>query len=142
MNRAVYRKSVVVLVILMLFTAFVVSASHSWGNYHWARSSNPVNLTVGDNVSANWQSYFDVAVSDWNASSVLNLTAAPNLFFPNSDRYTPPQTPTGNAHRQESPTKMKLPTMALLMPPPGSPTLPLLRPRAASPAPFSDHRPQ
>ena len=29
-----------------------VSAAHAWGNYHWARSSNPVKLTLGDNFRA------------------------------------------------------------------------------------------
>jgi hypothetical protein len=53
----------------------VVSADHAWGNYHWARASNPVSLTVGQNFGAHWQQHFDVAVTDWNQSRVLDLTA-------------------------------------------------------------------
>ena len=55
------------------FTA-TLSASHSWGSYHWARTANPFTLKVGDNVSSTWDPYLDQAISDWSASTVLNLT--------------------------------------------------------------------
>jgi hypothetical protein len=58
----------------MLTAASTVSASHSWGNYHWARSSNPVGLLVGNNLSGPWGPHLITAVSDWNQSSVLDLT--------------------------------------------------------------------
>jgi hypothetical protein len=29
-------------------------ANHSWGNYHWARQTNPFTLQLGDNVSPTW----------------------------------------------------------------------------------------
>ncbi len=48
-------------------------ANHSWGGYHWARTSNPFTLKVGNNVNAGWQTYFDTTISDWSASSVLDL---------------------------------------------------------------------
>ncbi len=48
-------------------------ASHSWGNYHWARSGNPFTLKTGDNVDANWDPYLDGAITDWNRSVVLQL---------------------------------------------------------------------
>src|SRR5688500_4482727 len=51
-----------------------VSADHSWGGYHWARTANPFSLKVGDNVSSTWDTYLDQAIADWNPSSVLNLT--------------------------------------------------------------------
>lgn len=47
-------------------------ASHSWGGYHWARTSNPFTLQLGDNVSSAWDPYLDVASSDWSLSSVLD----------------------------------------------------------------------
>jgi hypothetical protein len=49
-------------------------ANHTWGNYHWARTSNPFTLQVGDNVSSAWDRILDTSISDWSASSVLNLT--------------------------------------------------------------------
>ena len=59
-----------------------VSANHSWGGYHWARSSNPVQLQIGDNVDSSWDAYFVQAISDWDQPSggyedVLDLTAVP-----------------------------------------------------------------
>jgi hypothetical protein len=52
------------------------TASHAWGNYHWERSSNPLNLDLGDNVNADWDGYLNEASADWNQSSVLNTTVA------------------------------------------------------------------
>jgi len=51
----------------------VLYASHSWGGYHWARTSNPFTLKVGDNVSSTWDAYLDEAIEDWSLSSVLDL---------------------------------------------------------------------
>ena len=48
------------------------SANHSWGGYHWARTSNPFTVNLGDNVSSAWDSYLDTASGDWTASSVLD----------------------------------------------------------------------
>jgi len=48
--------------------------SHSWGNYHWARQQNPFTLKVGDNVNGAWDAVLDTTITDWTASSVLNLT--------------------------------------------------------------------
>ena len=49
-------------------------ASHSWGNYHWARTSNPLYLTVERQIDANkWGTSYTGAVSDWTQSTVLEL---------------------------------------------------------------------
>src|SRR3989344_4190036 len=52
----------------------VAYADHSWGDYHWARTSNSFALKVGDNVSSAWDPYLNEAIADWNISSVLDLT--------------------------------------------------------------------
>lgn len=53
----------------------VALAAHSWGPpYHWARTSNPFTLKLGDNVSSTWDSYLAGASSDWSQSSVLDTT--------------------------------------------------------------------
>ena len=49
-------------------------ANHSWGSYHWSRASNPLTLSVGDNVNSGWDAYLSGATSDWDQSSVLALT--------------------------------------------------------------------
>jgi hypothetical protein len=65
---------VLALSIITTFAA-VTSANHSWGGYHWARTSNPFTLRVGRNLSSAWTTAFNGAVSDWTASSVMNLSA-------------------------------------------------------------------
>jgi hypothetical protein len=50
-----------------------LSASNSWGGYHWARTSNPFTLKVGDNVSSVWDASLGTTIADWSASSVLDL---------------------------------------------------------------------
>ncbi len=66
------------LVLLVALAAVPAFATHSWGGYHWARTANPLNLKVGDNLtSAQWKSDFIIVISDWNQSSVLSLTAVP-----------------------------------------------------------------
>ena len=49
-----------------------VSADHSWGNYHWARTENPFTLKLGDNLSSSWKPYLGTTSSDWSKSSVLD----------------------------------------------------------------------
>jgi hypothetical protein len=65
-----------ILAIALLVTiagASTLMATHSWGNYHWARTANPFTLKAGDNVDSNWEAYLDQAIADWNVSSVLDV---------------------------------------------------------------------
>ena len=57
----------------MLFPG-TADASHSWANYHWERSANPVELSIGDNVSTAWDQSLAIAVADWDQSTVLDLS--------------------------------------------------------------------
>lgn len=70
------RRTLIVAVVLTTVAMFavVVSANHSWGNYHWARTSNPFTIKLGDNVSTTWDPYLSTASSDWTMSSVMNTT--------------------------------------------------------------------
>src|SRR3989442_552502 len=54
--------------------------------------------------------------------SAVPRTSVPNRPSPYSARKTPAPTPTGTATRVAIPTSNPVPTMALAMPPPGSPT--------------------
>lgn len=77
MNSSVQLRFGACILALLLAVALApsgVQADHAWGSYHWARSSNPVNLVLGDNVSSDWDAHLDVAVSDWNQSTVLALS--------------------------------------------------------------------
>lgn len=54
-------------------------ASHSWGNYHWARTANPFTLQLGDNVSSVWDGHLAASSLDWGASTVLDTEIATGL---------------------------------------------------------------
>lgn len=51
----------------------VVTANHSWGNYHWARTANPFTIKVIDSMTSDWDDNLDAAIADWNASSAMNV---------------------------------------------------------------------
>lgn len=55
-----------------------VSANHSWGSYHWARTANPLVLKINEALSSNWEPYLRDAMhhptyDDWAQSSVLDF---------------------------------------------------------------------
>jgi hypothetical protein len=54
----------------------ISSAQHAWGNYHWARQSNPFTVELGDNVSTGWDDHLGTASSDWTKSTVLDTAVA------------------------------------------------------------------
>ena len=66
--------SIVAVMILALATLpEPTRADHSWNGYHWARTANPFTLRVVDSNTPNWDSALNLAISDWSASSVMNL---------------------------------------------------------------------
>ncbi len=54
--------------------ASTAAANHSWGGYHWARTSNPFTVKLGNNLDATWQSSLGTTSSDWSQSTVLDTT--------------------------------------------------------------------
>ena len=65
-----------------------VTASHSWGGYHWARTANPFNVNLGDNVTSAWDFYLTTASSDWSASTVLDTTVVAGTVNPRTCKAT------------------------------------------------------
>lgn len=51
-------------------------ASHSWGNYHWARTTNSFTLQTVDSVTSEWQFEYGTALTEWSESPVLNVVTA------------------------------------------------------------------
>lgn len=84
------RRTIMIVSVVLLCVALtaVTSADHSWGNYHFARSSNPLTLQVGDNVNSAWDAYLDEAINDWNASAVIELTEVTGGTNPKNCRPT------------------------------------------------------
>lgn len=66
----------------------VTWASHSWGGYHWARTSNPFILKLGDNVASAWDVYLGDASTDWSVSPELDTTIVAGATKPRNCRPT------------------------------------------------------
>lgn len=55
-----------------------LSADHSWGNYHWARTTSSFDLIIVNSTTPDWDGYVTTAITDWTSSSVLNMVEDPN----------------------------------------------------------------
>jgi len=88
-NKSSFR-FVVMFVLISMLAAFPFSAeaSHAWGNYHWARTSNPFTLKLGDNVNGAWDSALTGASNDWSQSTVLDTTIVAGQSNPKNCRPT------------------------------------------------------
>jgi hypothetical protein len=79
-------------------SAVPASASHSWNGYHWARTSNPFTIKLGDNVSGAWDSMLVTASSDWSKSTVLDTQIVAGGTRPKSCRPTSGRVEVCNAN--------------------------------------------
>ena len=67
-----HRRLSAVLLVVSVLAAVPAFASHSWGGYHWARTSNPFTVKLGNNLSSTWQTYLSTTSSNWSKSTVLD----------------------------------------------------------------------
>ncbi|HWP23760.1 MAG TPA: hypothetical protein VNM15_06190 [Candidatus Binatia bacterium] len=76
MSLKFYRVSLAATLVALACAAFpgVARATHSWNGYHWARTSNPFTVQLGDNVSSAWDSYLATASTDWVTTNLLYPT--------------------------------------------------------------------
>lgn len=74
--------------LLLLVPAGDLSADHTWGNYHWAKTANPFTLKLGDNVSAAWDAYLTTASADWSSSTILDTAVVAGGTKPRNCRPT------------------------------------------------------
>ncbi|MES2626630.1 MAG: hypothetical protein V4628_15195 [Pseudomonadota bacterium] len=49
------------------------TAQNAWGNYHWARKSNPFTLQVIDSVTSSWQPSLETALQEWSYSAAIDM---------------------------------------------------------------------
>lgn len=78
MAQSKFRRLQSVLLLGLAVAAFpsITNATHSWGGYHWARTTPQFTLKVGDNMTtAQWKSYLTQTSSDWNSGNSAVLTA-------------------------------------------------------------------
>ena len=81
-------RAAVSLVAAMATVLPLAYADHSWGNYHWARTSNPFTVKLGDNVSGSWDSHLLGSSNDWSKSSVLDTAIVASGTDPRKCRAT------------------------------------------------------
>ena len=73
MKRALLSAALLVMTLAaVVATTGSASATHSWGGYHWARTSNPFTLQLGNNTSGSWTADLATVSSDWSKSAVLD----------------------------------------------------------------------
>lgn len=65
-------KKIVIFIVATLLTS-PAFAEHSWGPYHWYRTTPSFNQTVRNSFTSQWDPYANVAVADWSLSSKLNM---------------------------------------------------------------------
>jgi hypothetical protein len=53
-------------------------AQHAWSDYHWARTTTSFDLSITNSTTSDWDSYVTGAISDWSASSKLNMVEETN----------------------------------------------------------------
>jgi hypothetical protein len=104
MSKIFYRGLLTALLVSAAFAAFpaISSATHSWGGYHWARTTASFTLKLGDNVSSAWDSYLAAIASnpsayDWSDSGVLDVTIVAGASNPKNCRATSGQVQVCNS---------------------------------------------
>lgn len=60
-------------ILSFVFFSTVTLADHSWGDYHWARSTSSFDLTIINSTTVEWDPYVAQSVADWSASSAFNM---------------------------------------------------------------------
>lgn len=74
--------------LLVLILVQGALATHSWNGYHWARTSNPFTLKLGDNLTSAWDPFLATTATDWSFSEVLDLTIVAGGANPKNCRPT------------------------------------------------------
>ncbi len=94
MNKTIFSRFNIMTVGVIIVLAAIISigsiayASHSWGGYHWARTTSSFTLKLGDNVSSAWDAYLVTASTDWTVSNVLDTSIVLGVTNPKVCRAT------------------------------------------------------
>ncbi len=70
-------KRLVIFIAGFAVLASAALANHSWGGYHWARTSNPFTITLVDSATTGWDATLMTASGDWTKSDVLDTVVTP-----------------------------------------------------------------
>lgn len=80
MQKASVRLIVSGVAVALVVAAVPLFATHSWGGYHWARTTPQFTLKLGNNMSSSWTPYLTQASSDWNSPTTWGWTGAQPLL--------------------------------------------------------------
>ena len=71
MSKKIFKRAALVITVGIAFAASTTAlANHSWGGYHWARTTTQFTLKLGNNLtSADWKSHLSQTSSDWNSGN-------------------------------------------------------------------------
>lgn len=67
------KSSRLVLGALVASVAVTAGASHSWNNYHWARTTSSFTLQVIDSNTPDWDDELNLALGQWSQSKVIDM---------------------------------------------------------------------
>ena len=69
-------RSIIVIGLAVVAFPTITNASHSWGGYHWARTTPQFTLKLGNNMTtADWRGHLATSSSNWNSGNSAVLTA-------------------------------------------------------------------
>jgi hypothetical protein len=78
MDNKIFKRASLVIAIGVALAAIASSAqaNHSWGGYHWARTTTQFTLKLGNNLtSADWRSHLSSSSANWNSGNTPVVTA-------------------------------------------------------------------
>lgn len=78
MNKSKHRSSLAAIAagVAIAGVSTVALATHSWGGYHWARTTPQFTLKLGNNMTtADWRGHLTTTSQDWNSGNSAVLTA-------------------------------------------------------------------
>jgi hypothetical protein len=78
MIKIIFGKQTMKKILIVVFGAALLTsatfADHNWGPpYHWARTTSSFDLPVINSTTIEWDGYVSKAITDWSASSKLNM---------------------------------------------------------------------
>lgn len=92
----------ILLTLVTLFLTLILPnpafANHSWGGYHWARTTNPFTLKLGNDTSSPWTNMLGIASGNWSQATVLDTSIVPGATKPRNCRPTSGQDEVCNAN--------------------------------------------
>ena len=80
MSSIARKTCIIVFLVALIALPSALLGTHSWGGYHWARTTPQFTLKLGDNLTtADWKSHLAQASSDWNSPQKVGVSSTPIL---------------------------------------------------------------